>query len=607
MITPTTILHLSDLHFASQGGHYWNSPDECQELKIGIPSHDQRGLIGSIALDLDRLEAKPDLIIVSGDIIDKANNEGVDLAQAFFRSLLERLELPVERLILVPGNHDVLRQTENQKKYALFAKIWNAVFGNARPLFDEERPPHQMVDVYRYDNFGLEIVGFNSCESLDEGQEHGSIGQGQRDYIERLLSTTTRQRLFRIAVMHHHLEKSAGAEGRRRSDYSEIFDASLVRDWMLAMSFRLVLHGHQHVAWERNVSTQSQALTIAASGSTGISSYGRRHWDLPLGYQVIRIDQEAANPCKIYRREYVTAKLEWAPERPPQSAMQSILSESKITSGSPAVMDNTLMADEKLAEYVLFDRYTLNSEPYYIQRDIDQDLLRITRSKGVWIHGGAGLGKTSCLLRHIEQTQHHTCYISLGNIVDGKVVSVLEQIYLDICTKYEITLKKTKGISANHLIRLIVSAIAIVPQSDLVIYLDEMPIENQKHAIDLAKSIVALILQVASHVHDRRVRFLISSIPTPVGSIARHQAQIYEYIHFTECPSWSPENLRQLLELACSSLSISASPTDKEKIISSAAGSPRFIKNCIWKILLLRDRITLEKIIADVSAELRSR
>ncbi|MFO0573431.1 MAG: metallophosphoesterase [Polyangia bacterium] len=606
MAASTIILHLSDLHFSGQGGHYWNSPEECQELKLGIPIHDRRGLLGSLALDLERLEVKPDLIVVSGDLLDKASSSGVQLAQQFLNSLLERLELPQERLILVPGNHDVIRNIDKKDKYSLFEQIWNEVVGPRHGQYDGNCPPHQMARQYKIEELDLEIVGFNSCEALDEGQEHGSIGQAQRDYVERALRATKHLGLFRVAVMHHHLEKPAGVEGRKRADYSEIFDASLVREWMLDMGFRLLLHGHQHVSWERDSSISGRVLTIAASGSTGISSYGRSHWELPLSYQIIKIDNQSARPCRVYRREYLVNKLEWAAERNTAATGFDTISESLATTRKTHALENAKSEEKELASSILFDRYTPNAEPYYILRDIDQRLSRIADLKGIWLYGGAGHGKTSCLLRCIEKARYQTCYISLGNIVDGKVSSMLEQIYLDICNKYEITLKKTKGMNTNHLIRLIASSIEVVPDRNLVLYLDEIPVENTRQATDLAKSIIALVLQVA-HSQDRRLKFLISSIPSPVSAIAKHQGQIYEYMYITECPSWSEDELRHLLDLATSNLAISITPDEKAKLVSYSNGSPRFVKNCLWKILLLGPSITVDKAIADVSAELRGR
>jgi 3',5'-cyclic AMP phosphodiesterase CpdA len=51
-----------------------------------------------------------DLVVFSGDLANEGGNEELKLAEGLlFRPVLERFGLGLERLILVPGNHDVER------------------------------------------------------------------------------------------------------------------------------------------------------------------------------------------------------------------------------------------------------------------------------------------------------------------------------------------------------------------------------------------------------------------------------------------------------------------------------------------------------------------
>jgi len=89
---PVRILHLTDLH--------------C------LPDEDAVTLAQPLLTDLhDKLEiSRVDFLVVSGDFSDKCNPGGFKSAKAFLRYLLDKhlIESP-ERLILVPGNHDQLR------------------------------------------------------------------------------------------------------------------------------------------------------------------------------------------------------------------------------------------------------------------------------------------------------------------------------------------------------------------------------------------------------------------------------------------------------------------------------------------------------------------
>lgn len=72
-----TLLHLSDLHFGTPEGkgHFWNSEGSDPE----VPAHDQRRLFGRLVADLER-QPTPDIVVVSGDLLDKAErNQMVDI------------------------------------------------------------------------------------------------------------------------------------------------------------------------------------------------------------------------------------------------------------------------------------------------------------------------------------------------------------------------------------------------------------------------------------------------------------------------------------------------------------------------------------------------
>ncbi len=99
-----TIAQFSDLH-------------RSQDSPISNPA-----LIDSLMLDMDTytaegLATKPDILIISGDIVQGSTNTGIafeqikqqyDEALNFLNSLSEKLfEGDKSRIIIVPGNHDI--------------------------------------------------------------------------------------------------------------------------------------------------------------------------------------------------------------------------------------------------------------------------------------------------------------------------------------------------------------------------------------------------------------------------------------------------------------------------------------------------------------------
>lgn len=300
------LLHLTDLHFGAPeaAGHYWNS--EATELRHA--PHNRRGLLGSLLRDLRQERFEPDLVVVTGDLLDRGSDAGVPLAIAFLRGLAEGLGLPVERVVIAPGNHDVLRSGEPESRYALYDAIRAGLYGEARAPFPQGTPPYRRVDHFDYGDLGVEVVAFNSCEELEPSarQEHGSVGVAQRDHAEEILRATEGRGRLRVAAMHHHLESPIGVV---RGDYSVMDDAGAVRRWLALHHFHLALHGHQHVDWDDVREIDGWFLSITAAGSAGVAHYGRKDWSLPIGYQIVVIDGPTSG--RRMRREYDPQTMEW--------------------------------------------------------------------------------------------------------------------------------------------------------------------------------------------------------------------------------------------------------------------------------------------------------
>ena len=62
----------------------------------------------------ERHDLSPDFILISGDIAYSGINEEYKLAESFFDALLELTGLSKERLLVVPGNHDIDRSLISQ-------------------------------------------------------------------------------------------------------------------------------------------------------------------------------------------------------------------------------------------------------------------------------------------------------------------------------------------------------------------------------------------------------------------------------------------------------------------------------------------------------------
>jgi 3',5'-cyclic AMP phosphodiesterase CpdA len=193
------ILHISDVHFG---------PPHLRGLSDGI-----------IAM----VEARrPNLVVVSGDLTQRAKPEQFRQARAF----VDSLPAPT---ITVPGNHDVP-----------LWRVWERVFdpyGAYRKHFDGELEP-------LYEDDELFVVGLNTA--------HGWTFTGGRIRATRLeqvakLFERTPERLFKVVVAHHHLIPPPRFGTQRVS-----WNAAEAVDLFSTAGVDLILSGHQHQAFIAN-------------------------------------------------------------------------------------------------------------------------------------------------------------------------------------------------------------------------------------------------------------------------------------------------------------------------------------------------------------------
>lgn len=94
------ILHLSDLHITED-----REKEEKEKFDRSVVLEP---LIERLVEDR-KTGLRPEIVVVTGDIVKKGKSSEYILAKEFFDGLLKALDLPLERLFPVPGNHDVNR------------------------------------------------------------------------------------------------------------------------------------------------------------------------------------------------------------------------------------------------------------------------------------------------------------------------------------------------------------------------------------------------------------------------------------------------------------------------------------------------------------------
>nr|WP_319495311.1 metallophosphoesterase [uncultured Desulfobacter sp.] len=97
-MSQTAILHLSDIHIRYEG-------DETFDFGVVFDP-----LIDRVKEDREKKEIAVEFVFLTGDIAFQGKKEEYDIAANYLTRLMNELDLPTERLFIVPGNHDVNRK-----------------------------------------------------------------------------------------------------------------------------------------------------------------------------------------------------------------------------------------------------------------------------------------------------------------------------------------------------------------------------------------------------------------------------------------------------------------------------------------------------------------
>lgn len=231
-----TIVHTSDLHF---------------------PRVDAR-IMASLASWINDLS--PDLVVVSGDLTQRARRSQFLQAAAFLNSLRPPL-------LVVPGNHDVPMFNIPARVLTPFADYQRHIAEDLEPVFDD---PEMLV------------VGLNSVRTVlfsDEGRLN--VSQADRA-AERLRAAEPGT--MRIVVTHHPFDVPKGS----RQD-KMIGRSRMAMERLAAAGTDIFLAGHLHVSHVGGTATRykiaGHSALLVQAGTMSTRERGE-----PNSFNVIRIN-----------------------------------------------------------------------------------------------------------------------------------------------------------------------------------------------------------------------------------------------------------------------------------------------------------------------------
>ena len=219
------ITHLSDLHFGA---------------------HDPR-LVEAVEARVD--EAKPDLVVISGDFTQRARTEQFEEACQFLTRLRDR----GHEVIGVPGNHDV-------PLYDVLRRFLSPLTRYKRFIDETLCPFHEVP--------GAAVLGINTARSLTF--KDGRINAEQMEFIRSTFARVGD--VPRILVTHHPLFALPVGDGPELG--KAIGRQELALDAIAEAGVDILLAGHNHRASThsaRDLATRAgPALVIQAGTATSM-------------------------------------------------------------------------------------------------------------------------------------------------------------------------------------------------------------------------------------------------------------------------------------------------------------------------------------------------
>jgi hypothetical protein len=286
------ILHLTDPHFAVgkfAKQHVWRFDEE------GKPKSSKPSLCEAVSSAIGR-DRKIGAVVVTGDLTFMGSEEEFERARKFLKTLLGVFNIDENRLIVIPGNHDIC--WTKQEEYSDTAEVEVAP-PEARKNYEKfyrdlfEHPPNEYLSMGR--RFVLpcglvtEVCALNSS-SLAQGKDFlagmGRIEeQAMQDIAQEFGWERTEGLALRLLAIHHHLALTENHEAAW--EYSKGFgiasDAARIMRLAANYGVHLAVHGHKHRAfvWRSSVYELPEHaqrrwrlgdVSIIGGGSVGSSS-----------------------------------------------------------------------------------------------------------------------------------------------------------------------------------------------------------------------------------------------------------------------------------------------------------------------------------------------
>lgn len=277
-IRQVKLVHLSDPHFGS--GHAFNpelGPDGTSLSTRGVPTFAEILLKDLVQED----PCCPVVIVLTGDVTTKCEDEGFKTCSAFLRALSQSKVFGkvrgLDHVIIVPGNHDIdFGTADPHLKWYRWCKMVKEVYGGG----PSPEKPLDVVQLHDFPAEGVTVLTLNSVIYVEKDspeEQRGHIDNEQLARVNELLSRNEElvRNNIRIAVLHHHPVLIPHLVEASRQ-YDAVVNSGRLLTILHKYGFHLIVHGHKHWPCTFTCDTRHaydsayiRPIVVASGGSVG--------------------------------------------------------------------------------------------------------------------------------------------------------------------------------------------------------------------------------------------------------------------------------------------------------------------------------------------------
>ncbi len=406
-----TWLHVSDVHLRE--GDDYDSVVVLRALVVAVADQREGG-------------RAPDLVVATGDVAYSGKAAEYEAATRFFDALLDAAALGRDRLMVVPGNHDVDRRLGTglartlgsreeadayfdpdlpkphiAQKLGAFAAWYDEYFAGIR-TFPRSSTCYP-VEVFEAGGLRVATLGITSALFCQDDNDHAKLLVGRRCLDGVLKDLQADEVDLRVALMHHPLDWLSDVE---RSNVKSSLQSSV----------DVVLTGHLHETGAEAVVSATHTTLFLAAGA----AYQTRKW--PNRAMYVTFD---GSQLQVFPLRYEDSPTEvWTVDPsifPRERGFQKSFPSPAQSMGETPRSPTAAAAPKRAGRPTNIP--SLGNTPF-VGRDAHLELILshlddLSREQVVLLHGAPGVGKSELAReygrRHRDRYPGGTLFVSCGN------------------------------------------------------------------------------------------------------------------------------------------------------------------------------------------------